>query len=332
MKAIVVSEPGPPEVLTLTEVPKPDVRDGWVLIRVMAFGLNRSEMFTRQGHSGSAVEFPRILGIECVGMVESAGAGSDFQPGSKVAAVMGGMGRAFDGSYAEYTLVPESQVIPIESTLDWATLAALPETFLTAWGSLVDALEVSEDDTLFIRGGSSSVGMAACTLAKSLGARVIATTRSESKRSALEANGADHVVIDSGSIAPEVRALVPEGVSHVLELVGTTTLLDSLQAAAPKGVVCNTGILGNAWTLEKFEPMADIPSTVRLTTFQSDAVDAAGATEALNKVVRAVEDGRLRVTLDRVFELDQLAEAHSYMESNQAKGKLVGRTFSSLHR
>lgn len=325
MKAIVVSEPGPPEVLTLRDVPKPGIRDGWVLIRVMAFGLNRSEMFTRQGHSGAAVEFPRILGIECVGIVESAGAGSDLQPGSKVAAVMGGMGRAFDGSYAEYTAVPESQVMPIDSTLDWATLAALPETFLTAWGSLVDALELSEGDTLFIRGGSSSVGMAACTLAKSLGARVITTTRSESKRSALEANGADHVVIDSGSIAPDVRALVPEGVSHVLELVGTTTLLDSLQAAAPRGIVCNTGILGNAWTLEKFAPMEAIPSTVRLTTFKSDTVDAAGATEALNKIVRAVEDGRVRVRVDRVFELDELAEAHRYMESNQAMGKLVGR-------
>jgi NADPH:quinone reductase-like Zn-dependent oxidoreductase len=238
---------------------------------------------------------------------------------------MGGMGRSFDGSYAEYTLVPQSQVMPVDTDLDWTTFAALPLTFLTAWGSLVDALGVGENDTLLIRGGSSSLGMAACTLAKSLGASVVASTRSQSKRATLEGNGADHVLIDSGTISRDVRELVPGGVSHVLELVGATTLLDSLRAAAPGGIVCNTGILGNEWILDKFEPMADIPSTVRLTSFKSETVNAAGATQALSKVVKAVEDGRLQVTVDRVFGLDDLVEAHRYMESNQARGKLVGR-------
>ena len=147
------------------------------------------------GHSGSAVKFPRILGIECVGVVEAA-PGTPLTPGQKVAAVMGGMGRDYDGSYAEYTLVPATQVMPVATDLPWEKFAAIPETFLTAWGSLVESLNVRNGNTLLIRGGTSSVGMAALTLAKDLGVTVVATTRNAKKKQALIANGADHVVID----------------------------------------------------------------------------------------------------------------------------------------
>ena len=140
MRAAIVEQPGGPEVLQIKEIPVPSPRPGWVLIRVKAFGLNRSEMYTRQGHS-PGVRFPRVLGIECVGVVEEGG-GTDLAPGQKVAAVMGEMGRAYDGGYAEYTLVPASQAMPLTTDLPWETLAAIPETFLTAWGSLVEALDV----------------------------------------------------------------------------------------------------------------------------------------------------------------------------------------------
>jgi len=322
MRAAVVQNPGKPEVLELREVAKPKPRSGWVLIRVRAFGLNRSELFTRQGHSGSAVKFPRILGIECVGVVEAA-PDSPLQPGQKVAAVMGGMGRAYDGSYAEYTLVPATHVMPVATDLPWEMFAAIPETFLTAWGSLVTSLNVRKGNTLLIRGGTSSVGMAAVTLAKDLGATVIATTRSAAKKQALIANGADHVVIDNGSISDAVREIFPTGVTHVLELIGTATLLDSLKTAARQGVVCNTGILGNAWVLKEFEPMAAIPSSVRLTTFLSDTVDASNSTAQLQRVLDAASDGRYRVNLNKVFRLDEVVEAHRYMEANQATGKNV---------
>ena len=322
MKAAIVQTPGKPEVLELREVPKPKPRSGWVVIKVMAFGLNRSEMFTRQGHSGSAVKFPRILGIECVGVVEAA-PGTPLKPGQKVAAVMGGMGRDYDGSYAEFTLVPATQAMPAATDLPWETFAAIPETFLTAWGSLVTSLDVRKGNTLLIRGGTSSIGMAALTLAKDLGATVVATTRSQKKKEALIANGADHVVIDNGSISDAVREIFPAGVTHVLELIGTATLLDSLKAAARQGVVCNTGILGNAWVLKEFNPMAAIPSSVRLTTFLSETVDASTSTPALQKVLDAVSDGRYRVNLNRTFRLDEIVEAHRYMEANQATGKIV---------
>jgi NADPH:quinone reductase-like Zn-dependent oxidoreductase len=200
-----------------------------VRIRVRAFGLNRSELFTRQGHSPSVV-FPRVLGIECVGTVDDAG-GSDLQPGQTVAALMGEMGRAYDGGYAEYTLVPRDHVLPVRTSLPWDVLAALPETWLTARGSVVEAMGVAAGYTLLVRGGTSSVGMAATSLAKHRGVRVLATTRAESKAAALRANGADDVVIDTGGIADDVRQRVPGGVDGVLELVGSTTSTERSTAA-----------------------------------------------------------------------------------------------------
>lgn len=234
MKAIRVHRPGPPEVLQIEERPLPAARPGWVRIRVRAFGLNRSELFTRQGHS-PGVAFPRVLGIECAGTVDDAG-GTDLQPGQTVAALMGEMGRAYDGGYAEYTLVPRERVLPLRTSLPWDVLAALPETWLTAWGSIVEAMDMTRGQTLLVRGGTSSVGMAAASLATHRGVRVLATTRTASKSAALRDNGASDVVIDTGRIASEVRRRVPGGVDGVLELVGTQTLLDSQAGRARRRV------------------------------------------------------------------------------------------------
>ena len=319
MKAIVLEHPGDPTALQLQEIAKPSPRSGWVLLKIKAFGLNRSEMFTRQGHS-PGVQLPRVLGIECVGTVEAA-PDTPFQPGQKVAAIMGGMGRAFDGSYAEYTCVPQACVFPFESHLDWAVLGAVPEMFQTAYGSLISGLGVQTGQTLLIRGGTSSVGIAATHLAKELGLTVIATTRNPSKAAALEANGVDRVVIDDGAIASAIHKYFPNGVDRVLELVGTTTLLDSLQCVTPGGIVCMTGILGNAWTLNNFSPMDNIPHTVRLTVYTGESEDL--SVEHLQRFIDGIEAGQNRVNIDRVFHLDEIVEAHRYMESNQAKGKLV---------
>jgi NADPH:quinone reductase-like Zn-dependent oxidoreductase len=324
LKAIVVDHPGPPEVLQICDLPRPEPRPGWVLIRVKAFGLNRSEMFTRQGHSGAKVVFPRVLGIECVGIVEEA-LGSDLAPGQTVAAVMGGLGRTYDGGYAEFTLVPRSQVLPLDADLAWETLAAIPETYLTAWGGLFEALDVQAGGTLLIRGGTSALGLASLALAKDRGLTVLATTRSAAKAETLKARGADGVILDTGEIASEVRRLVPGGVPYLLELIGARTLLDSLQAAAPQGIVCNSGILGNSWTLERFEPLAQIPSTVRLTVYDSETLTAEKATGALQTIVDGVAAGRFRVDVDRVFAFEEIVEAHRTMEENRAQGKLVVR-------
>ena len=319
MKATVIRESGTPEVLEIEELPVPQPAPGWVLIRVKAFGLNRSELFTRQGLSPS-VRFPRVLGIEAVGIVEEA-PGGEFEPGQTVATAMGGMGRQFDGGYAEYTCVPAAQVQAINTTLDWQTLGALPEMIQTAWGSLNSALQLQPGQSLLIRGGTTSVGLAAAVLAKRQGAIVAATTRKVDRESMLKENGADHVFIDTGKIAGDVRRVFPDGVDKVLELVGTTTLLDSLQSTARFGSVCMTGMVGDAWEFDQFSPMGAIPSTVSLTTYSGGSQDFIDT--PLQTVVNEVATGRMTVTIGRVFRLDDIVEAHRCMEENAAGGKIV---------
>ncbi|MFB3088197.1 MAG: zinc-binding alcohol dehydrogenase family protein [Acidiferrobacterales bacterium] len=319
MRAAVIYEPGGPEALKLEERPVPTPQLGWVLIKIKAFGLNRSELFTRQGHSPN-VKFPRILGIEAVGVVEEAPAG-EFRPSQIVATAMGGMGRQFDGGYAEYTCVPAGQVQAVRTSLDWSTLGALPEMIQTAWGSLHTALELEARQTLLIRGGTTSVGLAAAVLAKQHGATVSATTRQPQREALLRENGADHVFIDSGTIAADVHAAIPGGVDRVLELVGTTTLLDSLQCAAPKGVVCMTGMVGNRWELDQFSPMGAIPTSVKLTTYAGGAEDFVKT--PLQAFIDELEAGRAQSRVGQVFNLEDIVKAHRCMEANRAGGKIV---------
>ena len=200
MRAAVLDAPGPPEALQLRELPVPEPADGWVLIEVKAFGLNRSELQTRLGFAGAAVSYPRVLGIEAVGVV-AACPGGEFEVGRQVVAMMGGMGRRFDGGYAEYTSVPAAQVIAFESALDWATIGAVPETLQTAYGSLTVGLDAQPGDTVLIRGGTSSVGMTMAVLAKQRGMTVFATTRDAAKGDTLRAIGVDEVLIDDGPLA-----------------------------------------------------------------------------------------------------------------------------------
>ena len=319
MKAAVTLQSGVPEVIEIQERAIPEPKKGWVLLKIKAFGLNRSELFTRQGHSPD-VQFPRIQGIECVGIIEEDPSGAYYK-GQKVAAIMGGMGRDFDGGYAEYTLVPLKIVFPFESNLPWSTLGAIPEMFQTVSGSLTQALVVRSGETLLIRGGTSSIGMLSCQLAKHLGLTVISTTRNESKKEFLIENGADYVLIDNGTVAEELKELFPDGVNKVLELIGIKTLKDSLKCIKRRGIVCMTGILGGEWTLREFTPMGDIPSLGRLTVYMGDAANL--KKDLLQDFIDAVADGEISLNIDKIFSLDKIVEAHTYMERNLAKGKIV---------
>ncbi|MFO7573028.1 MAG: zinc-binding alcohol dehydrogenase family protein [Gaiellaceae bacterium] len=319
MRAVVLEAPGPPEALEIRELPIPEPPPGWILIRVKAFGLNRSELHTRLGLA-QGVTFPRVLGIEATGVVAAA-PGGEYQVGQQVAALMGGMGRTFDGGYAEYTCVPASQVVAFESPLDWAVLGAVPEMLQTANGSLTVGLDARPGQSLLIRGGTSSVGMAAAVLAKDRGLTVLATTRSPGRAAVLESIGVDHVLVDDGQVAPKARVIVPAGVDLALELVGTPTLPDTLRATAIHGVVCFTGMLSNQWTVRDFYPIDYLPSGVRLTAYGGGAADL--GSDVLQSFLEGVAGGRLTVPLHRTYALDEIALAHADMEAGNATGKLV---------
>jgi NADPH:quinone reductase-like Zn-dependent oxidoreductase len=319
MKAVVMHEPGGPEVLKIEQLPIPVPKKGEVLIQVKAFGINRSELFTRQGYSPD-VKLPRVLGIEAVGVVAEA-PGSEFRTGDTVATVMGGMGRQFDGGYAEFTCVPARQVKCIRTALPWERLGALPEMLQTAWGALFKALRLAEGERLLIRGGTTSVGMTAAVIAKTHGVTVAATTRNPERANALRAMGVDQVFIDAGKIAEQVKEVYRGGVNKVLELVGATTLLDSLRCAAPGGSVCMVGMVGNKWSFDEFAPMGAIPSTVNLTTYAGEVEDFVSM--PLDELVDQVAEGKLRVQPAVVFNIDQIVEAHRCMEENKAGGKIV---------
>lgn len=319
MKAAVIHKAGGPDVLQIENRPIPVPKPGEVLIRVRAFGLNRSEMFTRQGLS-PGVPFPRILGIEAVGTVVAA-PGGELAEGTTVATAMGGMGRQFDGSYAEYTCVPTGQAQALQTDLPWEVLGAAPEMLQTAWGSLFTALRLAPGESLLVRGGTTSVGLAAAAIAKAHGVTVAATTRNPASADLLRANGAEAVFMDDGAIAGAVRQARPDGFDKVLELVGATTLRDSLRCAKPPGLVCMTGMVGNAWSLADFSPMEVIPTAVGLTIYDGGPKDFMRT--PLQELVDQIAAGTLRIPVGRIFPLDNIVEAHRLMDSNKAGGKIV---------
>src|SRR2546430_1145204 len=318
MRAVVLSGPGPVTNLRITERPVPEPKPGWVRIAVKSFGLNRSELHTRLGLAQGVV-FPRVPGIECCGVVDAAPDG-DLQPGQQVVAMMGGMGRVFDGGYAEYTVVPREIVTPFHSTLPWPVLGAVPESLQTAYGSLTVGLDLQPGNTLLIRGGTSSVGVLAAAIAKDLGATVLATTRRADRAGALTERGVDHVLVDTGEIASQVREIVPAGVDAALELVGTPTLPDTLASTRVHGTVCFTGMLSNEWTVPDFYPIDYLPNGVRLTAYGGESADLPAL--VLQGFLDKLAAGRLPLGAPMVYLLEDIQQAHDDMEHNRAIGKL----------
>ncbi|KAF9872444.1 zinc-binding dehydrogenase [Colletotrichum karsti] len=298
---------------------------GQVLIKILGFGINRAEMFTRQGHS-PGVSFPRIIGIECIGTIaahhNSLPKDGTLKIGTRVATCMGGLGRQIPGSYAEYVCVPIENVRSIPQTnLPVATLASLPEMIQTTYGSLTSGLDIQPSDRLLVRGGTSSIGICAVQMARYLGASfVAATTRNSSRVKMLRDHGADEVYVDNGDIASEMSAKNAEGFDKVLELVGTTTLRDSLRCTKEKGTVCMTGIQGGEWELAQFSPFEDLPNRVRLSVYAGGPEDFRRC--PWEQLVKAVEKGEIKVPA-RAFRLDEIQTVHEILESGGGGEKLV---------
>jgi len=316
MRAIVLTGCCQANELKVSELPLPQVRPGWVLVKIHAAGLNHSEALLRLFEADhDYIHTPIVPGIECVGEIADP-SDTDFRPRDRVVALMGGMGRSFNGSYAEYALLPAKNVFKVDSDLDWLSLAAIPETYYTAYGSLVEGLMLQAGDTLLVRGATSTVGQAAIQLAKAMGSRVVATARREESFVKLRQIGADECIVDDGTLADKTFTQRP---NKILELVGPKTLHDSLLTAARPGFVCNTGILGNVFTVEHFDPIKYIPNGVFLTGFFSNYPTR----QAIDNLMETIRKGHISPLYTRVFTLDEIAEAHTMLEKGGAGGKII---------
>lgn len=314
MKAIVISEAGGPEKLQYTDVPTPQVKPGWSLVQVKGFGINHSEIFTRKGLSPD-VQFPRILGIECVGIITQTTDNTRLPVGQKVISIMGEMGRQFDGSYAEYVLLPNEQIYPVTTNLDWATLATLPETYYTAYGSLLN-LRIQSGDKVLVRGGTSGVGTAFVNLVKAKDPQIhiAGTTRSHDKEQLLIQSGYDEVILDQDG-----KLQTTEEFDRVLELIGPATIQDTFQYVYEGGIVCSTGQLGNQWYLEHFDPIMDIAANGYLTSFYSGNVNQ----RKIDDLLRYVEQYDVQVKPEKIYSLSEVPEAHRYLASHNSLGKVI---------
>jgi NADPH:quinone reductase-like Zn-dependent oxidoreductase len=324
MRAIVIKRYGGPEVLAIEERPDPEPRPGHVLIDVRAFGLNHAEVYFRQGAWGDVAE---ISGIECVGLVKH-DPGGRLASGRKVAALVGGMGRSINGSYAEQVSVPASNVVPIESELAWEDLAAIPESYATAWTSLVGVLKLAAGETVAIRGATSALGQAAVNIATQAGARVIATTRNAARAPLLEALGAKEVVLEKPNLSRRIREIRPRGIDAVLDIIGNTTVLDSLAMVGRGGRVCLVGFLGGGGPLS-LEPVFQMPSGTQLSVFASALVtgtpDFPLSEVPFQAIVDGAAAGTYRAKPAKVFRFEEIQQAHRLMEAGGASGKIVVR-------
>lgn len=234
MKAVVLNGSCEAKDLKITEIEKPKADETHVVVKIHAFGLNHSEcLFRKFEVDNESFSKPIVPGIECVGTIEESLDGN-FQKEDKVIALMGGMGRSFNGSYEEYVKIPISHVFKVNSNLDWIKLASIPETFYTAYGSLFICLDLKENDSLLVRGGTSALGIASIIMAKSLGCRVIATTTDSEKCELLDYLGVDSIIVDHNDFAKQMD----ENVDKILELVGPRTVEESMKFLNYHGICC----------------------------------------------------------------------------------------------
>src|SRR5580700_1086814 len=298
MRAIVLEKFGGLDSLVFKEIPEPEAKPGHVVIEIKAFGINHAEMHMRRGEWAEAAP---VSGIECVGIVKSC-PGGEFPAGAKVTALMGGLGRTINGSYAEYTRAPVLNVALIGSELSWAELAAIPETYATAWTCLFRNLEIEPDQLLLIRGATSSLGQAALKLAVNAGARVIATTRNRERFALLEKLGAKRCEIERPDLSQHIAEA--KKIDAVLDLVGNSVVLDSLAMLRRGGRSCLAGWLGGLDPILDFNPLLQMASGVYLTFFASFVFGTPGfplSDVPLQQIAADIAAGRFNAKPSRVF-------------------------------
>ena len=323
MKAVVLERTCKASELEVKEVPIPEVKSGWVLVKVIGFGLNRSEVILRDYEADEDyINLPVIPGIECVGEVID-GSDTHLMKGDKIVALMGGMGRTFNGSYAEYALLPLKNVFKLDEVvfnyLSIEEVIAIPETYFTAFGS-IEGLQLKKDESILIRGATSACGLSAMQIADSIGAEIIATSRDKSRFDILKNKGASYTVVDDGLIEDKIKENFSDGVDKILELVGPTTLDDSMKCLKEWGICCNTGILGGIEYIPEFNPIKTIPNNRYLTSFMSNFPTQ----KLIDDLFKFIINNNLKPDIAEIFtNLEDISNAHELMESNKAQGKII---------
>ncbi|MQS51984.1 zinc-binding dehydrogenase [Companilactobacillus mishanensis] len=312
MKSVVIEKAGGPEVLDIKERPIPEATKDETVIQIHAFTVHRYEVLTREGGSPS-VKFPRVIGVEAVGEVYQPAENSNLKKGQKVVSFNGGLGRAFDGSYQEYALIPDNFVYPVDFDGSWTELASIPETFYTAFGAL-KSMHLAKGQSLLVRGGTTGVGMAALVLAKAMGLTVGSTTRQSAREPELTKMGANDVILDKDG-----KLQTDKKYDNAIDLVGVSASVDTLSHVNQGGFYSLVGMVNGEWIWKEFDPFTNLAGKFA-TVYDSTNVDQ----YLVNEMFDLINKNHLQIPIAKVFKLDQIQDAHEYvMEKNRPLGQVV---------
>ena len=321
MRCITVPQPGGPEAMQLDTAPLPTLRDDEILIRVQAAGVNRPDVQQRKGLYPPPPDASPLLGLEVAGEVAGLGAmASGFFPGHKVTALCNG------GGYAEYVAVPAGQCLPWPEGYDALRAAALPENFFTVWANLFDMAQLKPEESLLVHGGTSGIGLTAIQLATAQGSRVYATAGSAEKCAFIERYGATAINYKDQDFGAVIAAQTDKrGVDVILDMVGGPYIQKNIRALAPRGRLVQVAFMqGSKAELDLMHVMTKrltiTGSTMRPRTSAEKAAIAAALKQ---KVWPLLASGKVAPVIDRVFPLEQAAEAHQLMESSAHIGKIM---------
>jgi NADPH:quinone reductase-like Zn-dependent oxidoreductase len=316
---------GEPEVLKIENVDVPAPSDGEVRIAVKALGLNRAESMFRRGQYLEDPKFPARLGYEASGTVESVGPGvKDLKAGDVVSTIPAFSQNQY-GVYGDLVLAPAAAVAKHPTNLSWTEAAAIWMQYLTAYGALIDIAKLTTGDTLLIPAASSSVGLAAIQIANMVGARSIALTRKSNKRDQLTKHGAAHVIAtEEQDLVAEVKRLTGDkGARVAFDPVGGPTVAKLVEAMAFHGVLFQYGALSTEPTPLPLFGLLGKCLTIRGYVLFEFTNQPAHLKRGIDFVVGGLSSGKLKPVIAKTFSLDQIVEAHRYLESNQQIGKIV---------
>lgn len=322
MKAIEITAFGAPEVLQLCERPLPQLQSGEVLIRVHAAGVNRPDVFQRQGKYPAPPGASDLPGLEVAGeIVDGELGGSGLRKGDLVCALVSG------GGYAQYCAAALAQCLPVPAGLTALQAAALPETFFTVWSNVFERAHLAPGETLLVQGGSSGIGVAAIQIAAALGHRVFATAGTDEKCRACEVLGAERGINYRTEDFEAVVKMVTSGrgVDVILDMVGGDYLPREIRALADDGRLAVIAMLGGAKGQLDLSQVLQRRLTVTGSTLRSRpaAFKAHIAGQLKERVWPLLADGRIKPVIDRTFPLAQAAQAHALMESSAHVGKIM---------